>query len=250
MKLISWNVNGLKACINKGFFEFFNVCDADFFCLQETKISPSDCEFNFGKYCKYWSHSEKKGYSGVAIFSKKDAMRAEHGMGFPEFDSEGRLITLEFDNFYLINVYTPNAKRSMYRLDFRMDWDDAFKNFAEKLNKNKPIIICGDLNAVEFDAREKLGKFTGFGSEECENFSYLLDSVGLVDTFKHLHPLEKSAYTWRSYTKQKNGQNSGCRIDYFLISNYLIKFLKSSQIFSKIQASDHFSIGLEIDITC
>jgi exodeoxyribonuclease-3 len=229
---------------------FFEQSKADFFCIQETKLQENCDNLKLEGYHEYWSHCERKGYSGTAIFAKYPAIDAKYGMGIPEFDVEGRLVTLEYDEFYLINVYMPNAKRDASRLDFRMDWNTAFKKLVERLNNNKLLIICGDMNATEIGIKrsENTQISLGFSNEECEEFTNLLNSFALVDTFKYLYPKKKSSYTWRSYSKQKRCENSGWRIDYFLISKYLLKYLEDSYICTDILGSDHLPIVLEMKL--
>lgn len=252
MKFISWNVNGLKACIDKGFKEFFYETDADFFCIQETKISDRNFKIELENYDQYWAYCERKGYSGTAVFTKHKPLNVSYGLGFSEYDTEGRLITLEYDRFFLINVYTPNSKHCNKRLDFRMDWDDTFKAYVTKLNNRRPLIICGDINVAHLDIdiapTQKQTKSLGFTDEEREKFSELLESVGLNDTFRYLHPTQKDAYTWWSYRHQKRDENSGLRLDYFLLSDYLIPNLKDSYMCSNIIGSDHCPIVLELDV--
>ncbi|MDR1254234.1 MAG: exodeoxyribonuclease III [Oscillospiraceae bacterium] len=251
MKFVSWNVNGLKACLNKGFMNFFERSEADFFCVQETKLQENFSNLKLEGYHEYWSHCERKGYSGTAIFAKYPAIDVKYGMGISEFDVEGRLITLEYDEFYLINVYTPNAKQDASRLDFRVNWDAAFKKLIERLNNNKLLIICGDMNVSEMNVKRPVNARVSFGfsSEECEEFTNLLNSIALVDTFKYLYPKKESSYTWRSYSKQKRGENSGWRIDYFLISEYLLRYLKDSYICTDVLGSDHLPIVLEMKLS-
>lgn len=281
MKFISWNVNGLKACIDKGFKEFFYETDADFFCIQETKISDRNFKIELKNYDQYWAYCERKGYSGTAVFTKHKPLNVSYGMkqigedstncvnlglqnpefvganyesrfSTSEYDTEGRLITLEYDRFFLINVYTPNSKHCNKRLDFRMDWDDAFKTYAKNLNNRKPLIICGDINVAHLDIdiapTQKQTKSLGFTDEEREKFSELLESVGLNDTFRYLHPTQKDAYTWWSYRHQKRDENSGLRLDYFLLSDYLIPNLKDSYMCSDVIGSDHCPIALELEV--
>ncbi len=253
MKLVSWNVNGLKACMNKGFKEFFYKVNADFFCIQETKISDSNFKLNLGDYNQYWSCCERKGYSGTAIFTNHPPIKVTYGMDELNFDDvEGRVITLEYDRFFLINVYTPNSKHCNKRLDFRSDWDDAFRKYVRSLNNQKPLIICGDMNVTHLEIDEapsqKQTKSLGFAEEERERFLELLEDVGLKDSFRYLNPTKTNAYTWWSYRRQKRDENSGLRIDYFLVSDYLTPCLQSSEICFDIQGSDHCPIMLEISI--
>ena len=249
MKLISWNVNGLRACVNKGFSDFFSAADADIFCLQETKLQAGQIDLALPGYRQYWNYAEKKGYSGTAVFTKQEPRSVQYGLGIPELDSEGRLITLEFDDFYFVTCYTPNAQDGLKRIDHRMTWDDAFRAHLQKLDGHKPVIACGDLNVAhqEIDLKNpgpNRGN-AGFSDQEREKFTALLEA-GFTDTFRHLHPELTGAYSWWSYRFNARKNNAGWRIDYFLISNRLQPAVERAEIFSDIFGSDHCPIGLTI----
>ncbi len=250
MKLISWNVNGIRACINKGFEDFFNQANADIFCIQESKCQEGQVELNFKGYKSYWNYAEKKGYSGTAIFTKKEPLNVSYGIGIEEHDKEGRVITLEFDNFYMVDVYTPNSKRGLERLDYRQVWEDDFRNYLLKLNKIKPVIMCGDLNVAheEIDLKNPKTnrKNAGFTDEEREKMTELL-GAGFTDTYRCIYP-EKVEYSWWSYMGRAREKNIGWRIDYFIVSNKLSKKIKEAKIYTEIMGSDHCPIGLEIDL--
>ena len=249
MKLISWNVNGIRACITKGFKEFFEAIDADIFCLQETKCQPEQIELEFEGYTSYWNSAEKKGYSGTAIFTKKKPIKVTYGIGIEEHDKEGRIITLEFENFYLVTNYTPNAKRELERLDYRMVWEDEIRKYLLKLNETKPVIMCGDLNVAheEIDLKNpKTNKGNaGFTDEERGKMTELLNS-GFIDSYRYLYP-EKMEYSWWSYMGHAREKNVGWRIDYFIVSNDIKEKIKNATIYTKILGSDHCPIGLEIE---
>lgn len=249
MKLISWNVNGLRACMNKGFMEFFNAVNADVFCIQESKMHKEQAEFDFSGYYEYWNSAEKKGYSGVAIFSKQEPLSVGYDMGIAHHDKEGRIITAEFSDFYLVNVYTPNSKRELERLAYRMEWEDDFRAFLKALESKKPVIVCGDLNVAHKEIDLKNPKTNrrnaGFTDEEREKMSALLDS-GFTDTYRHFYPDKEGAYTWWSYMGKARANNTGWRIDYFLCSKILDSKLKSASIYPEILGSDHCPVGLEI----
>ena len=249
MKLISWNVNGIRACLNKGFSEFFKEADADIFCLQETKCQPEQIELEFEGYTSYWNSAEKKGYSGTAIFTKKKPIKVTYGIGIEEHDKEGRIITLEFENFYLVTNYTPNAKRELERLDYRMVWEDEIRKYLLELNKRKPVIMCGDLNVAheEIDLKNpKTNKGNaGFTDEERGKMTELLNS-GFIDSYRYLYP-EKMEYSWWSYMGHAREKNVGWRIDYFIVSNDIKEKIKNATIYTKILGSDHCPIGLEIE---
>ncbi len=249
MKLISWNVNGIRACLNKGFSEFFKEADADIFCLQETKCQPEQIELEFEGYTSYWNSAEKKGYSGTAIFTKKKPIKVTYGIGIEEHDKEGRIITLEFENFYLVTNYTPNAKRELERLDYRMVWEDEIRKYLLELNKKKPVIMCGDLNVAheEIDLKNpKTNKGNaGFTDEERGKMTELLNS-GFIDSYRYLYP-EKVEYSWWSYMGHAREKNVGWRIDYFIVSNDIKEKIKNATIYTKILGSDHCPIGLEIE---
>lgn len=250
MKFISWNVNGIRACLDKGFEDIFNQLDADFFSIQETKLQPEQVTFFPEGYHKYWNSAQKKGYSGTAIFAKKEPISVQYGIGIPEHDTEGRAITLEYDKFYLLNVYTPNAQRELARLDYRMQWEDALREYINKLNSNKPVIYCGDLNVAHNEIDLKNPKTNrrsaGFSDEEREKFTQLLDT-GFVDSFRYLYP-EKIEYSWWSYMRQAREKNIGWRIDYFVVSEKIKENIKDSYILSDIMGSDHCPVALEIDL--
>ena len=250
MKLISWNVNGFRACLNKGFEQFFKDTDADFFCIQETKMQPGQASFEAEGYHQYWYSAEKKGYSGTAIFAKREPLSVKYGLGIEEHDHEGRAITLEYDDFYLLCVYTPNAQRELARLDYRMKWEDALRDYIMSLDAKKPVIYCGDLNVAheEIDLKNpKTNHFSaGFSDEERGKFTELLQS-GFCDTFRTIYP-EKAEYSWWSYMYHAREKNVGWRIDYFVVSERVMDKVKDSRIFTDIMGSDHCPIGLEIDL--
>lgn len=251
MKLISWNVNGIRACLNKGFEEFFKQTDADIFCIQETKCQQGQVELEFENYLSYWNSAEKKGYSGTAIFTKKNPINVTYGIGIEEHDKEGRIITLEFENFYLVNNYTPNSKRELERLDYRMIWEDEIKKYLVKLNKNKPVIMCGDLNVAheEIDLKnpKQNRKNAGFTDEERNKMTELLN-VGFIDTYRYLYPEKEDEYTWWSYMGHAREKNVGWRIDYFIVSKDIEKNIKEAKIYKEIMGSDHCPVELEIEI--
>ena len=254
MKLVSWNVNGLRAVINKGFEEFFKETDADIFCIQETKMQENQIDDNikeiFKGYNTYWNSAEKKGYSGTAIITKNIPLNIKFGIGIEEHDKEGRVITLEFDKFYMVNCYTPNSKRELERLDYRMVWEDAFRNYLLELNKKKPVIVCGDLNVAhkEIDLKNPKTnrKNAGFTDEEREKMTELLNA-GFTDTFRYLYPDKTDTYTWWSYMFKAREKNAGWRIDYFIVSNSIKDKIKESYIYSEVMGSDHCPVGLDID---
>ena len=248
MKLISWNVNGIRACVNKGFKEFFKEIDADIFCIQETKCQPEQIELEFEGYKSYYNSAERKGYSGTAIFPKKQPVNVTYGIGIEEHDKEGRIITLEFENFYLVTNYTPNAKRELERLDYRMVWEDEIRKYLLELNKKKPVIMCGDLNVAheEIDLKNpKTNKGNaGFTNEEREKMTELLNA-GFIDSYRYLYP-EKIEYSWWSYMGHAREKNVGWRIDYFIVSNDFRENIKDATIYTEILGSDHCPVGLEI----
>ena len=250
MKFISWNVNGFRACLNKGFSDFFFSEDADFFSIQESKMQLGQAEFETPDHKQYWYSAEKKGYSGTAIFAKHEPLSVRYGLGIDEHDHEGRAITLEYENFYLLNVYTPNSQRELTRLDYRMTWEDALRNYMMELDKHKPVIYCGDLNVAheEIDLKNpKTNHFSaGFTDEERGKFSELLNS-GFSDTFRSLYP-EKIEYSWWSYMFQARQKNVGWRIDYFVVSNRILDKVKEAKIHTEIMGSDHCPVSIEIDI--
>lgn len=250
MKFISWNVNGFRACLCKGFEEFFKSCDADFFCIQETKMQPGQATFDAPGYYQYWYSAEKKGYSGTAIFTKHEPKSVQYGLGIEEHDKEGRAITLEYEDFYLLCVYTPNAQRELARLGYRMSWEDALRDYMKELDSKKPVIYCGDLNVAheEIDLKNpKTNHFSaGFSDEERGKFTQLLEA-GFTDTFRKLYP-EKVQYSWWSYMYHAREKNVGWRIDYFVVSNRIFEKVKDSFILNDVFGSDHCPVGIELDI--
>ena len=250
MKLISWNVNGFRACLGKGFADFFYNEDADFVCLQETKMQPGQADFDASGYFDYWYSAEKKGYSGTAIFAKKEPLSVRYGIGIPEHDTEGRAITLEYADFYLLCVYTPNAQRELARLDYRMAWEDALRDYICALDREKPVIYCGDLNVAHEEIDLKNPKTNhhsaGFSDEERAKFTELLAS-GFTDTFRRLYP-DKVEYSWWSYMMKAREKNIGWRIDYFVVSDRLFPQVKDSRILTSVMGSDHCPVLLEIDL--
>ena len=250
MRLISWNVNGLRACMQKGFMDFFNTIDADIFCIQESKMQREQSEFHFPNYQEYWNCAEKKGYSGVVIFSKTKPLSVDYDMGIAHHDKEGRIITAEYNDFYLVNVYTPNSKRELERLDYRMEWEDDFLQFLKSLESKKPVIICGDLNVAhqEIDLKNPKSnrRNAGFTDEERAKMTALLNA-GFTDTFRHFYPDKEGAYSWWSYMGKARANNTGWRIDYFLCSNALDSKLIDAKIYPEILGSDHCPVGLEIN---
>lgn len=250
MKLISWNVNGLRACVKKGFLDFFADQDADIFCIQETKLQPDQIELDLPGYRQYFFSAEKKGYSGTAIFTKLEPLSVRNGIGLDPHDGEGRTITLEFDDFYMVCVYTPNAQHELTRLDYRMEWEDAFRQYLLALDVHKPCVVCGDLNVAhrEIDLKnpkQNVGN-PGFTNEEREKMTVLLDS-GFADTFRRLYPDKTDAYTWWSYRAAARQRNIGWRIDYFLVSDRFMEKVRDSVIFPEIEGSDHCPIGLLLE---
>ena len=251
MKLISWNVNGLRACNDKGFSEAFRSLDADFFCLQETKMQEGQLNLEFEGYKSYWNYAEKKGYSGTAIFTRKEPLSVSLGMGIDDHDHEGRVITLEMDNFYLVTVYTPNSQDGLKRLDYRMTWEDDFRAFLKDLDSRKPVLVCGDLNVAHKEIDLKNPKNNrmnaGFTDQEREKFQTLLDA-GFIDTFRYFYPDMTSIYSWWSYRFKAREKNAGWRIDYFLASERLAEKLKDAKIHTEIFGSDHCPVELDIDL--
>ena len=251
MKLISWNVNGLRAAVQKGFLDYFNQENADIFCLQETKLQAGQIDLELNGYHQYWNYAEKKGYSGTAIFTKKEPISVTYGLGIEEHDKEGRVITLEFDNFYLINVYTPNSQTKLARLEYRMSWEDDFRNYVVELDKIKPVIVCGDLNVAHNEIDLKNPKSNrqnaGFSDEEREKMTILLNS-GFIDTFRYFYPDTTGVYSWWSYRFNARANNAGWRIDYFIVSNKLKDALKDAQIHAEIEGSDHCPVVLDIQL--
>ena len=250
MKLVSWNVNGLRAIYKKGFEETFKELNADIFCIQETKMQEGQIELELQGYHQYYNYAERKGYSGTAIFTKKDPINVTYGIGIEEHDKEGRVITLEFDKFYMVNCYTPNSGRELARLEYRMIWEDEFKKYLIKLDKQKPVIICGDLNVAhtEIDLKNPKSnrKNAGFTDEERSKIDNLLNS-GFTDTFRKIYPDIEGAYTWWSYMFNARANNAGWRIDYFLVSDRISRNIKDAYIYSEIMGSDHCPVGLEIE---
>ena len=249
MKFISWNVNGFRACPEKGFGAFFAEQDADFVCIQETKMQPGQADFKPEGYYQYWYSAEKKGYSGTAIFAKREPISVSYGIGIPEHDTEGRAITLEYEDFYLLCVYTPNAQRELARLDYRMTWEDALRGYIKSLDEKKPVIYCGDLNVAhnEIDLKNPKSnrQSAGFSDEERAKFSELLAS-GFTDTFRSLYP-DKVEYSWWSYMFSARAKNVGWRIDYFVVSNRLFERVKDSFILTSVLGSDHCPVGIILE---
>ena len=248
MRFISWNVNGFRACLGKGFEEFFKNIDADFFCIQETKMQEGQAEFETDGYYQYWYSAQKKGYSGTAIFAKHEPLSVSYGIGIPEHDTEGRAITLEYEDFYLLNVYTPNAQRELARLDYRMEWEDALRGYIKSLDERKPVIYCGDLNVAheEIDLKNPKTnhKSAGFSDEERGKFGELLRE-GFSDTFRRLYP-DKVEYSWWSYMMKAREKNVGWRIDYFVVSDRIFEKVGDSFILGEIMGSDHCPVGMDI----
>ena len=249
MKFISWNVNGIRACLTKGFMDFFDREDADIFCLQETKVQAGQVELDLKGYYQYWNYAEKKGYSGTAIFTKKEPLSVSYGLGIEEHDKEGRVITLEFEDFYFITVYTPNSKTELERLDYRMIWEDEFRKYMKNLEEKKPVIVCGDLNVAhkEIDLKNPKTnrKNAGFTDEERAKFTELMNA-GFIDTFRYFYPEQEGSYSWWSYRFKAREKNAGWRIDYFLTSNSMKDRLVSAKIHSEILGSDHCPVELVI----
>lgn len=251
MRFVSWNVNGFRSVLGKGFAETFQVLDADFFCLQETKMQPGQAEFSPEGYWQYWNSAQKKGYSGTAIFANKEPLAVRYGIDREEHDTEGRVITLEYAEFYLVTVYTPNSQRGLMRLDYRMQWEDAFVDFIRVLDAKKPVIICGDLNVAHREIDLKNPKTNvqnaGFTPQEREKMTAFLE-CGFIDTFRLLHPDEPFRYTWWSYMHNSRQNNTGWRIDYFLTSSRLASKVTLADIEPDIMGSDHCPVVLELDI--
>ena len=250
-KFISWNVNGIRACVQKGFMESFAELDADIFCLQETKLQAGQIELDLPGYYQYWNYAEKKGYSGTAVFTKEEPISVFLGMDKPEHDTEGRLITLEFENFYFVGCYTPNAQDGLKRIDYRMKWEDDLRDYLSSLSANKPVVYCGDLNVAHNEIDLKNPKSNrgnaGFSDEEREKFSQLL-AAGFTDSFRHLYPDVEGAYSWWSYRFQARAKNAGWRIDYFVVSDYIKDKIIDSKIHPEIFGSDHCPVELVIDL--
>ena len=251
MKLISWNVNGIRACVNKGFKDFFKEINADIFCIQETKCQIDQIELEFEGYKSFWNSAEKKGYSGTAIYTKEKPISVKYGIGIEQHDKEGRVITLEFKNFFMVNIYTPNSKRGLERLEYRQVWEDEIRKYLLDLNKIKPVIMCGDLNVAHNEIDLKNPKTNrrnaGFTDEEREKMTQLLES-GFTDSFRYLYPDKKEAYSWWSYMGRAREKNVGWRIDYFIVSKNIENKIKEAKIHSKIMGCDHCPVELEIDI--
>ena len=251
MKLISWNVNGIRACVTKGFLEFFNEVDADIFCIQESKLQEGQIDLALLGYFQYWNYAVKKGYSGTAIFTKKEPLSVHYGIDIEEHDQEGRVITLEFDNFYMVTVYTPNSKTELERLEYRMVWEDDFQNYLKQLESKKPVVVCGDLNVAhkEIDLKNPKTnkKNAGCTAEERGKFEQLMEK-GFVDTFRYFYPDLEEVYSWWSYRFSARAKNSGWRIDYFCTSESLNQKLQGAKIHTEIMGSDHCPVELEIDL--
>ncbi len=251
MKLISWNVNGIRACVQKGFLDFFKEVDADMFCIQESKVQEGQIDLDLDGYHQYWNYAEKKGYSGTAIFTRVEPMNVSYGIGIEEHDNEGRVITLEFENFYLVTVYTPNSKSELERLDYRMVWEDEFRKYLKNLDKNKPVIVCGDLNVAhkEIDLKNPKNnrRNAGFTDEERSKFTKLLDS-GFIDTFRNFYPDLEGTYSWWSYRFKAREKNAGWRIDYFCTSERLKDNLVSAKIHAAVLGSDHCPVEVQINM--
>lgn len=249
MKLISWNVNGIRACVQKGFMDFFQEADADIFCIQETKMQEGQLELETPGYFQYWNYAERKGYSGTAVFTKKEPLSFTCGIGIEEHDKEGRVITLEFEEFYFVTVYTPNSQSELARLSYRMEWEDAFLAYLKKLEEKKPVIFCGDLNvaAEEIDLKNPKTnrKNAGFTDEEREKFRKIKAS-GFVDTFRYFYPDEEGIYSWWSYRFRAREKNAGWRIDYFCVSQSLKERLEDARIHTDVMGSDHCPVELDL----
>ncbi|NLM42537.1 MAG: exodeoxyribonuclease III [Clostridiales bacterium] len=249
MKLVSWNVNGLRACVNKGFLEYFEEVDADIFSIQETKLQQGQIDLELPGYNQYWNYAKKKGYSGTAVFTKIKPLEVKYGIKMEEHDQEGRVITLEYDEFYLVNVYTPNSQRELARLDYRMKWEDDFRSYLMDLDKVKPVILCGDLNVAhkEIDLKNPKSnrRNAGFTDEERDKLTKLLDS-GFVDSFRFFYPDKEGAYTWWSYMGNARAKNVGWRIDYFIVSDRLKGKMEDAEIHSHVMGSDHCPVVLEL----
>ena len=251
MKFISWNVNGLRACVTKGFEDYFHNENADFFCLQETKLQAGQIDLKLPGYHQFWNYAEKKGYSGTAIFAKEEPMSVTYGVGVPELDTEGRLITLEYPDFYIVTCYTPNAQQGLARIDHRLKWDEAFRNYLKKLDESKPVIACGDLNVAhqEIDLKNPASNRgnAGFSDEERESFTKLLEA-GFTDSFRFLNPDATGIYSWWSYRFNARKNNAGWRIDYFIVSDRIKDKITATPIHTEIFGSDHCPVGLELKL--
>lgn len=250
-KLISWNVNGIRACAGKGFIDFFNSIDADIFCIQESKMQEGQLTLDMPGYHQFWNYADKKGYSGTAIFTKEEPISVANGIGIDEHDHEGRVITLEYEGFYMVTVYTPNSQNELARLDYRMKWEDDFRAYLKKLEENKPVIVCGDMNVAhnEIDLKNPKTnrKNAGFTDEEREKMTVLLDD-GFIDTFRYFYPDQENIYSWWSYRFKAREKNAGWRIDYFLTSESLKDKLVDAKIHTDIMGSDHCPVELDIDL--
>ena len=251
MKCISWNVNGLRACVTKGFQDYFDAMEADFFCLQETKLQEGQIDLPLPGYHQFWNYAQKKGYSGTAIFAKQEPLSVIYGVGVEELDTEGRLITLEYPDFYIATCYTPNAQDKLARIDHRLKWDEAFRNHLKKLDENKPVIVCGDLNVAhkEIDLKNPASNRgnAGFSDEERDSFTQTLEA-GFTDTFRHLYPDATGIYSWWSYRFNARKNNAGWRIDYFLVSDRIADKITAAPIYAEVMGSDHCPVGLEIEL--
>ncbi len=250
MKLISWNVNGFRACMKKGFEEYFKETDADIFCVQETKLQEGQIDFCPEGYECYWNYAERKGYSGTAVFTKKKPLEVVYGIGIDEHDHEGRVITLEYEDFYFVTVYTPNSQSELARLSYRMQWEDAFRDYLKELDAHKPVILCGDLNVAhqEIDLKNPKTnkKNAGFTQEERDKFTELLNA-GFIDSFRYFYPDKAGAYSWWSYRFKAREKDAGWRIDYFVVSDRLKEKMKDALIYKEVMGSDHCPVGLEIE---
>lgn len=251
MRFVSWNVNGIRACVKKGFLEYFNEVQADIFCIQESKLQEGQINLELPGYYQYWNYAEKKGYSGTAVFTKDEPIDVQYGMGIEKHDTEGRMITLEFDKFYLVTVYTPNAQNELARIDYRIEWEEDFRNYLKTLENTKPVIVCGDLNVAHQEIDLKNPKTNqnsaGFSKQERGQFQALIDA-GFIDTYRYFYKDVTGAYSWWSYRFRSREKNAGWRIDYFLVSQNLKPFLKDAKIHSEILGSDHCPVELEIEI--
>lgn len=251
MKLISWNVNGLRACVQKGFLDYFKAADADIFCIQESKMQAGQLDLELPGYYQYWNYAEKKGYSGTAVFTKREPLSVSCGIGLDEHDHEGRVITLEYENFYIVTVYTPNSQNELARLDYRMIWEDDFHAYLKKLEKTKPVVVCGDMNVAhrEIDLKNPKTnrKNAGFTDEERKKMTELLDD-GFIDTFRYFYPDKTDIYSWWSYRFSARAKNAGWRIDYFLVSEALKDRLKDAAIHTEVMGSDHCPVELDIEL--
>ena len=251
MKCISWNVNGLRACVTKGFEDYFHAMDADFFCLQETKLQAGQIDLNLPGYHQFWNYAQKKGYSGTAIFAKQEPLSVIYGVGVEELDTEGRIITLEYPDFYIATCYTPNAQDKLARIDHRLKWDEAFREHLKRLDETKPVIVCGDLNVAhnEIDLKNPASNRgnAGFSDEERESFTKTLEA-GFTDTFRHLNPDATGIYSWWSYRFNARKNNAGWRIDYFLVSDRIADKITAAPIYTEVMGSDHCPVGVELNL--